>query len=220
MSLRRYFDRHPAVALSLACLMVIYAVARSVQAVMRARGTVHANWWAPAVAVGLASSLLLISVTTGSIWWAHHRRIRSAWLAAPLLGLCGMLVAGLMYTGPAVMPKVGPPETVTTGFQLAAIVFMIPLYGGIAALLVVMCVWLARNRKRTTASNARLSADPRVAARLICRSQDDFGEAADLVDVPRCRVEYQLVGSHAGERRHGLLDPCGVTRHAVADEAG
>lgn len=150
-SLRSYFDRHPAVALSLACLAMIYAVTRSVQAVMRARGTVHASW-PPTVAVGLAPSLILIGVTVGSIWWVHRRHIRSAWLGTLFVGLCGVFLAGMMYTGPAVAPKVGPPETVTTGFQLAAISFMIPLYGGIAALMVVVYLQLARNRKNPPAS--------------------------------------------------------------------
>jgi hypothetical protein len=152
-SLRNYFDRHPAVPLSLACLTMIYAVARSVQAVMRARGTVHASW-APAVAMGLASWLMLVGVTVGS-FWAYRRRIQSAWLRriqsawlwGLFFGLCGVFLAGMMYTGPAVVPKVGPPETVTTGFQLAAIAFMIPLYGGIAALMVLGYLQLARNRK-------------------------------------------------------------------------
>jgi hypothetical protein len=148
-SLRSYFDRHPAVPLSLACLAMIYAVARYVQAVMRARGTVHAGW-AITVAVGLASALMLIGVTVGWIWWARRRPIRSARLGMALVlafGPWGVFLVGMMYTGPAVIPKVGLPETVTTGFQLAAIAFMIPLYGGIAALMVLIYLQLARNRK-------------------------------------------------------------------------
>jgi hypothetical protein len=163
-SLRSYFDRHPAVPLSLACLAMIYAVARYVQAVMRARGTVHASW-APTVAVGLASSLMLIGVTVGSIWWARH--IRSARLGMVLVlvfGPWGMFLVGMMYTGQAVMPKVGPPATVTTGFQLAAIVFMIPLYGGIAALMVLVYLQLARNRKTCRAPRtAQLARPPSLA---------------------------------------------------------
>src|SRR4051794_4087094 len=130
-SLRRYFERHPAVPLGVACLAMIYGAALSVQRIMHARRTVHADW-ALAVAVGLASSLALIGLVVGWFCWTYRRRMRAAWWSVDVvLGFAGVFLAGLVYTRAAVMPLIGPPEPVTTAFRLAAITFMIPLYCGI-----------------------------------------------------------------------------------------
>lgn len=159
-SLRGYFGRHPAVTLTLACLLMIYAVVLSVQRLLHARGTVHADW-ALTVAVGLAASLTLTGVIAGWFWWAHRRRIRASPLGAVLFfGLAGVFMAGMVYTRPAVMPRVGPPETVTTAFQLGAIAFMIPLYGGLAALIAWMYLRLARNRNSRPGRHAAVPAAP------------------------------------------------------------
>jgi hypothetical protein len=150
-SLRRYFDRHPAVPLGAGCLAMIYAVALSIQRIMHVRRTVHAGW-ALTVAVGLASSLALIGGVMGCFWWAWRRRAQAPELSVALVvGLAGAFLAGLVYTRPAVMPAVGAPATVTSTFQLAAITFMIPLYGGIAALLAWVYTRLANNRKNPPA---------------------------------------------------------------------
>jgi hypothetical protein len=149
-SLRRYFDRHPAVPLGVACLAMIYGVALSVQRIMHARGTVHADW-ALTVALGLAWSLALIGVVVGWFWRAPRRPHVAATGFGLLLGLAAVFLAGVVYTRPAVMPAVGAPATVTTAFQLAAITFMIPLYCGLAALLAWVYTRVANNRKNLAA---------------------------------------------------------------------
>ena len=154
-SLRRYFERHPAVPLGVAWSAMIYGAALSVQRIMHARRTVNADW-ALAVAVGLASSLALIGLVVGWFCWAHRRRMRAAWWSVyVVLGLAGVFLAGMVYTRAAVMPLIGPPEPVTTAFRLAAITFMIPLYFGIASLMAWAYARLAKVRKDLLARESR-----------------------------------------------------------------
>lgn len=145
-SLRGYFDRHPAVTLGLVGLAMTYGVARAIQALVHARGSVLAGWALP-VAAGLASSLALIAVTAAWFWRARRRHIGSARLGLSLLiGVCVLFWLGAVYTRPVVVPLIGPPATVANAFQLAAVAFMVPLYGGLAALAPLLYVRVARSR--------------------------------------------------------------------------
>lgn len=94
-SLRRYLWRHPAVPLGVTGLVMIYAVALSIQRIMQARQTVHANW-AVTAGLGLTSSLTLIGAAWGWLYLAYRHRVRGSRLSLSLvLGLAGVYGAGL-----------------------------------------------------------------------------------------------------------------------------
>ncbi len=132
---------------SLGLILVVVEYAASVQ---RARGSVHGDW-ALSVMIGLSAALAPIAFITGTFLWGlrHPRSVRLAVLAF-LLTLMMILAgfAGMMYTLPVAIPKVGPPETVTSPFQLAAVTFMIPVYAAGAAVLGLGPLLLVRWRRK------------------------------------------------------------------------
>ncbi len=145
--LQRFFQRHLLLTLGIGLAAFIYITVLSFQRLIRAAGTVHGGW-ALTVAIGLAASPALIGVAAGALWWSHRRRADTSGLAMVLTLVIGVIfLAGMAYTRPAVVPAVGPPETVTTRFQLGAIAFMIPVYCAVVALLGWTFVWQARNRR-------------------------------------------------------------------------
>ncbi len=135
-SLRGYFYRHPGLAIGIGLVAMAGVAGISVKRLMHARVSVHAAWL-PAVSAGLAASLTLLGITAGAVWLAarQRRRTKSPLITSLITGLALAFLAGMVYTRPAVMPQFGPPETVTTAFQLAAIAFMVPLYSALAVLL-------------------------------------------------------------------------------------
>ena len=129
---------------------MIPAVVEYAASAQRARASVHGDW-ALIVVIGLAAALAPIAFIVGSFWWAlrHPQALRLALLAFPLtLAMLLAAFAGVVYTAPAVIPKVGPPETVTAPFQLAAITFMIPVLAGLAVVGGLGPVLVARWRRK------------------------------------------------------------------------
>jgi hypothetical protein len=147
ISLRDYFDRHPAIPLAVFGLLMIYEAIHNGQRLVHARATVQGNWTLT-VTVGLASALALTGMVASGFWWASRRPGRATQLRGALaLGSCGIFMAGMMYTGPASRAARNAPETITSAFRLGAIAFMIPLYAGVAVLMAWAYSRLAKIRK-------------------------------------------------------------------------
>src|SRR5207247_7447292 len=105
---------------------------------------------------GLAASPALIAAAAGVFWWAHRRRADMPRLATyAAMVFLAIFLLGMGYTRPAVAPAIGPPEKVTSPFQLGVIAFMTPVYCAIVALLVPTAVWLVRNRKNVPVTSRR-----------------------------------------------------------------
>jgi hypothetical protein len=140
--------------LQLLGLGMVFVVVRYVVAVQRARASVHGDW-AVIVVIGLSAVLVPVAFLAGSFWWARRQpqspsAVQLMRLAFPLaFALPVAAVAGVVYTAPAVIPRSGPPETVTDPVQLAAIAFMIPVCAGWAVLLAGGPVLVARWRRRS-----------------------------------------------------------------------
>ena len=121
-------------------------------AVQRARASIHGDW-ALIIVIGLSAALAPIVFIISSLWWGlrHPEAPRVPRLAALALFLTLVMFlvgfAGMLYTVPSVIPNAGPPETVTTSFQLAAIAFMIPVFAALAAVLGLGPVLVARWRR-------------------------------------------------------------------------
>jgi len=163
-NLRGFFQRHPGVAVGLGLAAMTYLTVLSFLRLIQARGTVHGDWGLT-VAAGLAASPALIAVAAGVFWWAHRRRADMPQLTIyAAMVFLAIFLLGLGYTRSALAPAIGPPEKVTTPFQLGVIAFMTPVYCGIVALLGWTSVWLVRNRGN--APVASRPAAPGRAARL------------------------------------------------------
>lgn len=99
-----------------------------------ARVTAHADW-PLTVGTGLAASAALIAFSVVAYRRAgRHSTSLSPLAAGVIFGIGALYPGGMIYARPAVMPEAGPPETVTTAFQLGVIAFTVPAYLGIIML--------------------------------------------------------------------------------------
>jgi hypothetical protein len=150
--LQSFFQRHLFLTLGIGLAAMIYLTVLSFLRLIKATGTAHGDW-ALTVAVGLAASPTLIGVAAGAVWWSRRRRADTSRLTMILTVVIGAIfLADMAYTRPAVVPAIGPPETVTTPFQLGAIAFMVPVYCAIVALLGFTFAWHVRNRRDVPAA--------------------------------------------------------------------
>ena len=99
----------------------------------------------------------MLGVTAGAVWLAarQRRRTSSPLITHLIIGSGLVFLADMLYTRPALVPLIGPPETVTRAFPLAAIAFMIPPYGALAAL--SAWLWLTSMRSMRVPRAIRLA---------------------------------------------------------------
>jgi hypothetical protein len=141
--------RRPVVLLTSVSLVILGLAVLCTARLQHARATVRGNW-AAAVSWGMAASLvLLVAFGCCALWATRRRRKSMSWAgtdrrdpvqrAERWLGYStfAVFVAGMCYTAPAVTPRGLPVETVTTVVQLGAIAFMVPMYAGLAVVLIV-----------------------------------------------------------------------------------
>jgi hypothetical protein len=100
-SLTRYASRHPGLVVGLALLAMAAMIVLSVQRLLHARGTVHADW-SLAVATGLLASLAVLALAVSASVRARRRGAAAArqtrWIALAALLI---VMAGLFYTRPS-----------------------------------------------------------------------------------------------------------------------
>jgi hypothetical protein len=141
--------RRPVVLLTSVSLVISGLAVLCTARLQHARATVRGNW-AAAVSWGVAASLvLLVAFGCCALWATRRRRESMSWAgtdrrdpvqrAERWLGYStfAVFMAGMCYTAPAVTPRGLPAETVTTAVQLGAIAFMVPMYAGLAVVLIV-----------------------------------------------------------------------------------
>src|SRR5262249_35769673 len=133
-----------------------YLAGISVKRLLHARASVHASWLA-AVGVGLAASLAVLGVTAGAVWLAarQRRRTSSPLITHPIIGSGLFSLAETLYTPPALVPLLAPRKPVRGLSPLAAIVFMSPPYGALAAL--SAWLWLTSMRSMRVPRAIRLA---------------------------------------------------------------
>jgi len=107
----------------------------------------------------VGASLAVIGSTSGWMWRAYRRKVRNSKVGlAMILGLGALFVLGIAVTRQAVAPQFGTAEPVTTGFQLGAIAFMVPIYCGLIALCVYTYLQTRKKPWNTVRRHAALSA--------------------------------------------------------------